>query len=98
MDTDFSLSINRTGNCWPCWRRAEHQKDLLSFHQSGLLAAMKPLVYRQVDFVSDYDAVRENGMIEARILLSRLSMTELGKLEDICAQGANQDDTACVFV
>ena len=48
--------------------------------------------------MSDYDAVRENGMIEARILLSRLSMTELGKLEDICAQGANQDDTACVFV
>ena len=48
--------------------------------------------------MSDYDAVRENGMIEARILLSRLSMTELGKLEDICAQGANQDDTSCVFV
>ena len=53
---------------------------------------MIPLVYRQVNMGCDYDAVRENDMIEARMLLHQMSLNELEKLADRHAKGAAFDN------
>ena len=54
-------------------------KELLTFFDFGFYAELGRavvilLVYQRVNLGGDYDAVREDGMIKARIFLSQLSI------------------------